>query len=170
MALFPNQTNLIQQFFSPTEPESTNSKIKKNSVVRGSLVNFSYAFWKNDPNPLVIIIDNNPASDKIAGINIHRLTFPSIRNLIKKTYQFGFSYNSISADSNFRKAYRTYKRTGVKQIKILDTEMLLKVMNMVRTYDPAEVEIIRKQVQEQIRQQINPKADQIATLNSETGG
>jgi len=165
--LFP--TNSLDQFFSPTSIEPQSKKIKKTSVVRGSLINFTYAFWKNDPNPLVIVIENNASSDKVAGINLHRLTFPSIKNLIKKSNELGFSYNSISIDPNFRKAYRTYKRNGINQVKILDADILIKVMTSVRTYDPAEAEIIRKRVQEQINQQINPKADQITTLDNDTG-
>jgi hypothetical protein len=35
-------------------------------------------------------------------------------------------------------------------------------MTMVRTFDPAEVQIIRRQVQEQMRQQINPKATNLS--------
>lgn len=161
--------NSLEQFFSPTNIEPQSKKIKKTSVVRGSLINFAYSFWKNDPNPLVIVIENNFSNNKLAGINLHNLTFPSIRNLIKKSNEFGFSYNSISIDPNFRKAYRTYKRNGIRQVKILDPDTLLRVMTSVRTYDPAEVEIIRKQVQEQINKEINPKADQITNLNSETG-
>jgi hypothetical protein len=139
-------------------------------AVRGSLVSFNYTFWRHDPYPLIIVVENNPASDKISGINLHRLTFPSIRDLIARTGKMGFSYKSVSDDENFKAAYRSYKRAGIRQMKVLDSKFLLSVMSAVRSYDPAEVQIIRRQVQEQIRQQINPKASQMTNLNQPQQG
>ena len=175
MAIQPRKRqSLLEQFFAPVGQDvaaNPNQRMKGNFVaVKGSLVSFNYTFWKHDPYPLIIIIDNNPASDKLSGINLHRLTFPSIRELIAITSKMGFSYKSVSDDENFKAAYRSYKRIGVRQMKVLDSNFLLRIMSAVRSYDPAEVQIIRRQVQEQIRQQTNPKASQMTTLNQPQQG
>lgn len=146
-------------------------------LAKGSLVSFNYTFWRNDAYPLVIVSENNMAGGKLCGINLHYLTFPYIRQLLGMSVNNpAFSYKSISEDEYVKKAYRSYKWSGIQRIRMLDHKFLLKVMNMVRSYDPAEVQIIRRQVQEQMRQQINPKADQLTTLNqpeigqNDTGG
>lgn len=115
-------------------------------------------------------------SDKISGVNLHYLTFRDIKDIISRAGGMGFSYRSISQSKTFRGSYRSYKKDGVRQMKVLDPSYLLGVMGMVRSYDPAEVEIIRRQVQEQLRQPTNPKAsratnlDQAGTEQPGTGG
>lgn len=165
----PPRSNVIQQFFRPVGQDvvmNPSQRMGKNLFARtGSLVSFNYAFWKNDPYPLLIVIENSPGKDKISGINLHYLTFRDIKDIIGRAGKMGFSYRSVSAARPFRDAYRSYKRMGVRQMKVLDPSYLLGVMGMVRSYDPAEVQIIRRQVQEQIRQQINPKANTAANLD-----
>jgi hypothetical protein len=117
----------------------------------------------------MIVIENNPGKNKISGINLHYLTFRDIRDLIGRAGKMGFSYRSVSESRPFRDAYRSYKRTGVRQMKILDPSYLLGVMGMVRSFDPADAQIVRKQVQEQLKQQINPKANQTANLDQTSG-
>ena len=179
---YPNRSNILQQFFKPVgEDVITNPtrKMAKNYAFGpGSLISFSYTpikprpEWqpKNDLYPLVIVVDNNSASDKISAINLHRLTFPSIRELIQRTYRMGFSYAAIKDDRNFRDAYRTYKKNRTRQIKVMDSKFLLGIMSLVRSYDPAEVQIIRRQAQEQIRQLVNPNAAQLTNLNQPQQG
>lgn len=128
-------------------------------------MSFNYTFWKNDPYPLLIVIDNSPGKDKISGINLHYLTFRDIKEAISRAGRMGFSYRSITDSRPFKDAYRSYRKVGVRQMKVLDPSYLLGVMGMVRSYDPAEVQIIRRQVQDQIKQQINPKANQAANLD-----
>ena len=106
-------------------------------------------------------------------MNIHYLTFPYIRKLLEiSAGNPAFSYKSISADGYLSGSYRSYKWNGIRQVKILDYKFLLNVMTMVRTFDPAEVQIIRRQVQEQMRQQINPKATNLSQGGEQlpTGG
>jgi len=142
----------------------------------GSLISFNYSLWRNDPYPLIIVIENNLGKDKISGINLHYLTFRDIKDLISRAGKMGFSYKSVSDSRPFKSSYRSYKRSGVRQMKVLDPSYLMGVMGMVRTYDPADVQIIRRQVQEQLRRQINPKAtdatnlDQAGTEVADTGG
>jgi hypothetical protein len=135
----------------------------------GSLVSFNYATWKNDPYPLIIVIENNPGKDKMSGINLHYLTFRDIKDLLDRSGKMGFSYRSVSATRPFRDSYRSYKKTSVRQMKILDPSYLLGVMGMVRSYDPAEVQIIRRQVQEQLKAQTNPKASEVTNLEMDGG-
>lgn len=165
-----NQKSLLQQFFMPVRQDvisNPNKRISSNFTIgKGSLISFNYAFYRNDAYPLIIVSDNNKVGNKLCGINIHYLTFPYIKKLLAiSANNPNFSYKSIGNDSFIKDAYRSYKKTGVRQVKVLDYKFLLNIMSMVRTYDPAEVQIIRKQVQEQIKRQINPKANQLTNLN-----
>lgn len=161
-----NRTDILQQLFQPVGIPGSKKAPTNFGVVKGSLVSFRYTFWRNDATPLVIISDNNMNVGKLCGINLHYLTFPYIRQLLGMSANNpDFSYKSISGDDYVKKAYRSYKWSGVAGLRMMDHRFLLKVMNMVRSYDPAEVQIIRRQVQEQLRQQINPKASQITNLN-----
>jgi hypothetical protein len=65
----------------------------------------------------------------------------------------------------FKDAYRSYKRAGMRVIRTFDSRFLLRVINMIRSYDPADIEIMRRQVQEQIMNQINPKAEDLTNLS-----
>jgi hypothetical protein len=71
----------------------------------------------------------------------------------------------VSDSRTFKDAYRSYKRTGVRQMKVLDPSYLMGVMGMVRNSDPADTQIVRRQIQEQLRRQVNPKAEQVANLD-----
>lgn len=169
MAPLPPRSSVIQQFFRPVGQDviaNPSRRMGRSLFARtGSLVSFNYASWKNDPYPLIIVIENDPAKDKISGVNLHYLTFRDIKEVISRAGKMGFSYRSVSDSRPFRDAYRSYKKVGIRQMKILDPSYLLGVMGMVRSYDPAEVQIIRRQVQEQIRRQINPKATQPTNLD-----
>lgn len=170
MALF-QRPNIIEQLFKPVgrnvvaNPDK--SLFSNLRIQTGSLISFNYAFWKNDPYPLVIVIENDSRKDKIAGINLHRLLPNDIKELMNKFNQAGYAYGTVSDQRKFRQAYRTYKKTGIRQQRLFDVQFLLRVISMVKTTDPAEVQIIRRQVQEQLKQQINPKASQFTNLNQQ---
>lgn len=168
MPPLPPRSDLLQQFFRPVgqEPATPMGSTGRPLVVKtGSLVSFGYTFWRNDPYPLIIVIDNRLGGNTISGINLHYLTFRDIREVVSRAGKMGFSYRSISDSKPFRNAYRSYKRVGVRQMRALDPSYLLGVMGAVRSYDPAESQIIRRQVQEQLRQQVNPKASEATNLN-----
>jgi hypothetical protein len=173
MAPLPPRSPVLQQFFRPVGQDvaaNPDRRMGRSLVARtGALVSFNYTFWRNDPYPLIIIIENNPGKDKISGVNLHYLTFRDIRDLIGRAGKMGFSYRSVSESRPFRDAYRSYKRSGVRQMKVLDPSYLMGVMGMVRSFDPADAQIVRRQVQEQLRQQINPKANQAANLDQAGG-
>lgn len=170
----PKRSEILRQLFQPVGqgPANPDRRMAANyGVVQGSLVSFNYVFWRNDSYPLVIVSENDRYGGKLKGINLHYLTFPYIKQLLAMSANNpSFSYKSISGDEYVKRAYRTYKWSGVRQLKAMDRGFLLSVMSMVRSYDPAEVQIIRRQVREQIRKQINPKADQMTNLDrSDTG-
>jgi hypothetical protein len=51
---------------------------------------------------------------------------------------------------------------GVRQLRKLNTDFLMKTIEMARSYNPAEMQAMRDAVQDQIQQQVTPKADEIA--------
>lgn len=158
------QSDLIEQIFRRVG----SSKQISNTVKKGSLITFNYTFYKNDPYPLVIASRVNIGS-KIWGINLHYLTFNYIKKTLSNCDNPFFSYaGSIKGDSYLQNAYRSYKWSGIRQIKVLDCDVLLDTMGTVRSIDPAEVEIIRRNAEEQINKQINPKANEVnlKTLNN----
>lgn len=156
---------ILEQLFSPAESSATKRRLNNYNPRRGSLISFGYAFWRNDPNPLVIVVNNDAGSDKMSGINLHRLTMADIGEIIRRAGRSDFSYGRLSDRQTFRDAYRSYKKAGIRMVRTFDPSFLLKVISMMRSYDPAEVEIIRRQVQEQISQRINPKASEMTTLD-----
>lgn len=159
------KTSILEQLFSPVGPASQSQRRMNNyDPKRGSLVSFGYAFWRNDPNPLVIIVNNDKGSDRLSGINLHRLTMADIGELINRAGRMDFSYRTLADRQTFKDAYRSYKKLGIRMVRTFDSKFLLRVINMMRTYDPADVEIMRRQVQEQIMQQMNPKASDLTTL------
>lgn len=171
MPLPQRRQNIIEQLFQPVRrniianPDKSLASTLR--VQTGSLISFNYSFWKNDPYPLVIVIENDSRKDKLAGINLHRLLPNDIRELMMKFNQKGYAYGTVSDQKKFREAYRTYKKVGIRQQRMFDVNFLLRVISMVKTTDPAEVQIIRRQVQEQLKQQINPKASQFTNLNQQ---
>jgi hypothetical protein len=134
------------------------------TVIRGSLVTFNYMFFKpgHDPMPLVLITD---VWDKyIRGINLHYLTFPVIKKLmfpapgqsICDSPQFTYQY--IKGNEYIVSAFRQYKRNGIRSLKKLDCQMIINAMAITRSFDPNEIEAIRKSVREQIRRMANVQA------------
>lgn len=170
MAPVTPRSTILQQFFKPVGHDvvtNPSRRMATSLIARtGSLVSFNYTFWRNDPYPLLIVIDNSPGKNKISGVNLHYLTFRDIKNLISKAGSMGFSYRSVADSKPFKDAYRSYKKAGVRQMKMLDPSYLLGVMGMARSYDPADAQIIRREIQEQLKRQINPKANSDTNLDA----
>jgi hypothetical protein len=78
----------------------------------------------------------------------------------------GFSYQLIKGDNYIVQAFRTYKRAGLKQGKIIDGDFLLNVLGTARSYSPNEIEKIRQHIQQQLRQQVNPRSDQLTNRHT----
>jgi hypothetical protein len=138
--------------------KSINRKNYQNFLQRGSLIIFNYAMWKHDPYPLVLVTDFI-YGQRLRGINLHYLTFPFIKDLLRLSYNnASFSYGNVKPMQYIVSAFRVYKWQGIKQIKVLDKDFLLTVMGTVRSFDPNQIKAIRESVQEQIKRAVNPKA------------
>lgn len=136
------------------------------AVQKGTLVTFRYEFSKpyHDPYPLVLVTDVAfPVAGRLdlRGVNLHYLTFPDIKSLLQPNCNnANFSYATLKQGPYIAltKAFRQYKRSGIRQVKVLDCALLLNVLASVRAISPSEVEAIRRSVREQITRLTNPAA------------
>lgn len=139
------------------------------TIVRGSLITFNYLFHKpppgHDPWPLVLVTDvNYKGGLYLRGCNIHYLTFPVIKKLmfpspgqsICENPQFSYQY--IKGDAYIKSAFRQYKKNGIQSVRKLDCKFIVNALAMSRSFDPNEIEAIRRSVREQIRRLANPQA------------
>jgi hypothetical protein len=139
------------------------------TVNRGSLVTFNYLFHKpgHDNWPLVLITDVDYGTAKsplryVRGINLHYLTFPIIKKLLFSGGQScdnpNMTYQFIKGDEFIKSAFRQYKKNGIQNLKKMDCQFIVNALSLSRSFDPNEIEAIRKSVREQIRQLANPQA------------
>lgn len=154
----PPKPNAPQQAARQPQP------LKKQSpgrVQSGSLVFFEYLFYKHDPYPLVLC-SGVWSDQRVAGVNLHYLTFRYIRSLVHSYCGKQFSYQLIKGNRFVTNAFRSYKRQGIRNHRILDCDFLMRVLGSVRSFKPSEVEAIRQEIQRQIRGRQNPSAEQLA--------
>jgi len=138
--------------------------VTRASITRGSLVTFNYLFHKpgHDPAPMVLITDI--WAQYIRGINLHYLTFPVIKNLIYPAPGKSlcdnpiFTYQYIKRNSYITSAFRQYKRNGIERLRKLDCAFIVNALAVSRSFDPNEIEAIRRSVREQIRRMVNEPA------------
>lgn len=137
----------------------------------GSLFVCKYLYWKHDPTPLVLV-SGLYKDGRVAGVNLHNLTLSDMKSLIAKYCGKAFSYQgAVKGRAEIIKGFRTYRSDGLKQIKVLDCQYFLDslgVVNRGKLLSPAEVQKVKQQVQQQLRQRINPKADDLTTKSSGT--
>jgi hypothetical protein len=130
------------------------------TIGRGSLITFNYIFHKNDPIPLVLVTDVWPKY--IRGVNLHYLTFPAIKKLlypgISMCENSSVTYQYIKGNDYVSSAFRQYKRDGMISLKKMDCDLIVKAMSMVRSFDPNEIEAIRKEIREQLSRITNSQA------------
>ncbi len=155
----PAQNNPVQQQINSQQikPQQPFKRIYYTTVRPGSLLSFQYTFYKHDPYPLVLST-GKWADGKIAGINLHYLTFNYMKNLINQFCGKNFNYQSIKNDKFIRKSFRSYQREGVRNIKLMDCQYLNQLLGNIRTYNPTEVEAMRQYIRKQLNQQIGTKA------------
>ncbi len=128
----------------------------------GFLFSCQYQFFKHDPAPLVLMT-RVYLDGRIAGINLHYLTFPYVKWLIGHYCgKADFSYQAIKGDKFVVNAFRTYKRAGLRLVKQVDCEFLITLLAQMRSWHPKELEAMRKEVQRQLRERLNPKASDLA--------
>ena len=136
-------------------------RIYYKTMQKGTLISGQYMFWKHDPHPLVLVTDVFP--DRIRGINLHYLTFRYVKNLLSHYCDKAhFGYKFIMHDHYIVNAFRTYKRAGLRKIQMLDCEGITKELNVRRSLNPQELKVIRKQIRQQLRKQVNPSAAELA--------
>lgn len=162
-----NIQNLFQSINLPNKGIGSNQYgPSTKTLTKGSLIAFNYMFWKHDAYPLIIITDILPKY--IRGVNLHYLTFPYIKRLLQPNCNNpSFSYYNIKLDRYLVSSFRTYKRQGIRSVKKFDCSFLLNIMKTVRSFDINELDNIRRFVQDQMSQQINPTADQIQKQQQE---
>lgn len=132
-----------------------------NNLIKGGLLNFQYIFWKHDPVPLILITD--VFVDKIRGVNLHYLSFSYIRRILQQYCgKMALSYTHIKGDAYLVNAFRTYKRTGIKNMQVLDCNTINTQLMGRKSYNPQEMKAIRENIKEQLRRSVNPNAEQMA--------
>jgi hypothetical protein len=118
-------------------------------VNKGSVIAFHYAgqtdHLVNDPYPLVIVSD--VYSDSVRGVNLHYLTMPTVRDvLIAHGNNKRFSYAFVKGQEYIVRAFRSYKRLGITNLKMLDVTFLQQVLSVVRALNPGEIDAMRAQI------------------------
>jgi hypothetical protein len=137
------------------------------SFSTGFLFSCQYMFFKHDPSPL-ILMTRMYADQRVAGINLHYLTFPYVKWLIQHYCGRGdFTYQRIKSDKFIVNAFRTYKRSGIRLVKAMDCQFLVTILGQLRSWNPNEIESMRREVQKQLSQAMNPKASEMANKYSE---
>lgn len=126
-------------------------------ISNGTLVTFQYSFAKNDIYPLVIL---TRVTDKyFSGLNLHYLTFNDIKYILQRDKMNAcnplFSYPTVKPQKNLLKAFRRYKRIGIRTLKSLDCNLILNALGTARAIDPSEVEAIRENVKNQVAKLFN---------------
>jgi len=151
--------NPIGQLFAPVGPQPPQNR-PNNTVKRGAIVLFTYQNWMHDPSPMILVTDVQPGN-RIRGVNLHYLTFPVIKQLLNnaKMSLGGISYRNITGQQYIVAAFRSYKWQSIRQLKVLDINYVLNALGTVRSFDPAEVEKMRRAVQEQLKRIVNPREE-----------
>ncbi len=161
---------LFQDFNPFTNiPANQKGPSLNNKVSRGSLIAFSYPvslakepYMIHDPYPMVIITD--VWANVLRGVNLHYLTFPYIKQILQShCSNTGFSYGAIKSDKYIANAFRIYYRKGMKQVKTMDCEWLIKVLGVVRSFSESELSKLQEQIQAQIQAKLQAKAEELNT-------
>lgn len=114
-----------------------------------------------DPYPLVLVSDIY--TNVIRGLNLNYLTAPYVKSLINNFLDKNFSYAYIKGDTYLvggdrkKGAFRTYKRSGISQLRMLDAAFLRGVAAVSRSLNPLEVEQMRAQIEALIKSQGPPQ-------------
>jgi hypothetical protein len=129
-------------------------------VTTGSLIRFQYTMWKHDPYPMLIVMDRLPNGD-IRGINLRYLTLNYVVFLIRQYCWRQFSYQNVAMNDIFVKSFRRYKSFGMRNIEMLDSDFILKTIDIIRTHDPNQEKAMRESIQKQLQKQMNPTAEEL---------
>jgi hypothetical protein len=147
----------IQQLFQATDLGSRQAP----TVGKGGIITFAYVGQTyhriHDPYPLVLVTDI--FREMIRGVNCHYLTLPYVKSIIKQhANNPNFSYAFIMHDPYMVSSFRSYKRNGISQLKMLDSKFLQNLLKVVRALNPGEIEAMRAQIKNLISQPIQEPA------------
>lgn len=129
-------------------------------ILKGQIASFDYLYWKHDAKPL-IICSSNYADGKVAGVNLHYLTFRYIKYLISQYCNKQFSYSLIKGNIFIANSFRTYKKEGIRNVKIIDCQFLNSVLGIAKSLNPSEMEAVRQEIERQLRERMQPNADEL---------
>lgn len=155
------QSNLEQQQLQQKAEKGIFKRVYNKSIKRGSLIAFQYMWYEHDPFPLCLVGKLWP-NGMISGLNLHYLTFRYMKQLTNTFCGKMFHYGFIKGNQYIVNSYRSYKRDGRKQVKVLDCDFLNGVLKTARSFKPNEIEAIRQEVQKQLKQKMHPTADDFA--------
>lgn len=150
---------LFKSAFAPPDPSQ--------QVGKGDLVMFNYTSFVNDPYPLVVVSGLDPKRSLLKGVNLHYLTFNYIKKILSVATPV-FSYQgNVKGDAYITNAFRSYKIPAVRQVKKLDKNFLIEIMSVVRSFDPSEIKAIKDSINKQLRQKVNPTAEDLSALTAQ---
>ena len=158
------QANLEQQKLQQQSEKGVFRRIYDKSIKRGSLIAFQYNYYKHDPFPLCLVgkMWGGKQAGMVSGLNLHYLTFRYMKQLVDTFCGKNFHYGLIKGNQYIVNSYRSYKKDGRRQVKVLDCDFLNGVLKTARSFKPNEVEAIRKEVQRQLKEKMHPTAKQFA--------
>lgn len=146
----------------PVTPPKTLFRVgSTRNLTRGVVGTFSYAYWKHDPYPLILCCGPNKQGN-LCGVNVHYLTLSYVKSVIKQYCDNpNMSYSMIRANMLMKSSYRAYKPLGIRGVRIFDGKFLAEILGRVKSYNPAEIDRIRQEIQTQIRAKMQPTADEM---------
>ncbi len=162
-----------QSLFRDIDPFAGMNRNRPSQLGKGSLVSFRYPMSQaarpnviHDSNPLVIVTD--VTQTYLRGVNLHYLTFPYIRSILQgNAGNTGYSYFQVKADRYIAQAFRMYFRSGVSQVRMMDADVLVKILGGMRSWSEAEIEVAKQQVRQQIRQRLQVRADELTRMSQQ---
>lgn len=120
----------------------------------GTIISFSYSFWEHDPHPFVLVADAVQGV-RVRGFNLHYLTIQTIQQVLKMSCEGPMpivNYHRFANIPIVQASFRTYLWGGVNSIREVDCKKVLAAIDMQQNYDPTDIERIRNQINDQIRQ------------------
>lgn len=130
-------------------------------VKPGDMVSFRYTGQTrrqiHDPQPIVLVTDFQ--RDLVRGVNLRYVDNNGI-NFLVTTDLRNFSYQNYKQYDYITLAFRSYKRQGITDLRMLDIKFLQNLRRIIDITDVAEVEAIRSQINKLMEQPTNqPKAE-----------
>jgi hypothetical protein len=154
----------VQQPVQPTQRQGPFRPVRKSvngfQVTTGSLIRFQYTLWKHDPYPMLIVMDRLQDGD-IRGVNLRYLTLNYVVLFIRQYCGRAFSYQNLAMHDLAVNSFRRYKSFGMRNIEVLDSEFILKTIDIIRTHDPNQEKAMRESIQKQLQKQMNPTVEDL---------